>query len=238
MPQPLDDQLFTGAHPTCREFTTRLTDWGFAERKQDGVHTVFRGPHGGTLRVLRSQLGRIDPALAAKAAKLVGVTPSQFWAGPEATLIPPQDFHPSQATPVQRRSAKRDTVVSIVLAIHVEADRPLGFGQVVELAENRITREQVKAASSALCRDGQLDRIRSGVYQWSAGRRSTPASISRPDADRTPETRSGPVQPVSAGSLFAQLFPEGIQMTGELLDELEQWARLTDKLASQSRTAS
>jgi hypothetical protein len=31
-------------------------------------------------------------------------------------------------------------------------------------------RPQVRTASAALCRDGQLDRIRSGVYQWPAGR--------------------------------------------------------------------
>ena len=41
----------------------------------------FRGPRGGTLRVIRSQLGRADPARMDKAARLAGVTPAQFWSG-------------------------------------------------------------------------------------------------------------------------------------------------------------
>jgi hypothetical protein len=43
---------------------------------------------------------------------------------------------------------------------------------------------------------------------------------------------------VSAAGLFGQLFPDGVQMTGELLADLEQWARLTGKLASRGRAAS
>lgn len=86
--------------------------------------------------------------------------------------------------------------------------------------------------SAALCRGGQLDRIRSGVYQWSAGRRA---------ARRVPAARQADVLPpglpaarpgnVSAAELFGQLFPDGVQLTGELLADLEQWARLTGKLA-------
>jgi hypothetical protein len=37
--------------------------------------------------------------------------------------------------------------------------------------------------------------------------------------------------------LFSQLFPAGVQMTGELLADLEQWARLTGKLAAQGGAA-
>lgn len=118
------------------------------------------------------------------------------------------------------------------LGVRAKADRPLGFGQVVELSGNRVTRAQVSTASAALCRGGQLDRIRSGVYQWSAGRRA---------ARRVPAARQADVLPpglpaarpgnVSAAELFGQLFPDGVQLTGELLADLEQWARLTGKLA-------
>ena len=40
------------------------------------------------------------------------------------------------------------------------------------------------------------------------------------------------------GVLFAQLFPDGVQMTAELLADLEQWARLTGRLASRSGAVS
>lgn len=97
-----------------------------------------------------------------------------------------------------------------------------------------MTRAQVSTASSALCRDGQLDRIRSGVYQWSASQRAPPGQIS---AARRAPPPAGSLAPESAAAsarqpgrmptaeLFSQLFPDGIQMTGELLADLEQWTR-------------
>jgi len=36
----------------------------------------------------------------------------------------------------------------------------------------------------------------------------------------------------SAAELFSQLFPDGVQLTGELFADLEQWVRLTSKLAA------
>ena len=44
-----------------------------------------------------------------------------------------------------------------------------------------------------------------------------------------PARQSGPV---SAAELFSQLFPDGVQMTGQLFADLEEWARLTSKLAA------
>ena len=38
---------------------------------------------------------------------------------------------------------------------------------------------------------------------------------------------------MSAAGLFSELSPSGVQMTGELLAGLEQWARLTSKLAAE-----
>ena len=180
MPESMNDQDFAGPHPTCRELVAQLTAWGFTQRGEQDVHTVFRGPRGGTLRVIRSQLGRADPGLVDKAARMVGVTAAQFWSGPppQAAPAPPQDAaRPGRGS--RRKRAARDSVTSLVLAIHAEADRPLGFDQVAELSGNRVTRAQVSAASSALCRDGQLDRIRSGVYQWSAGQRATARHAAR-----------------------------------------------------------
>jgi hypothetical protein len=37
---------------------------------------------------------------------------------------------------------------------------------------------------------------------------------------------------ISAAELFSQLFPDGIQMTGELFTDLAQWLQLTSKLAA------
>jgi hypothetical protein len=88
MPEPIDSQDFAGPHPTCREFVAQLIAWGFTQRGDDHVHTVFRGPLGGTLRVIRSQLGRADPALVDKAARLAGVTPEQFWSGAPCQTTP------------------------------------------------------------------------------------------------------------------------------------------------------
>ncbi len=108
-----------------------------------------------------------------------------------------------------------------------------------ELAGNRVTRAQVSAASAALCRGGQLDRIRSGVYQWSAGQRAA-RQVPRPrraDGGLSPESPADRPGRVSAAELFGQLFPSGVQMTGELLADLEQWARLTGRLAAQGSTA-
>jgi hypothetical protein len=66
----------------------------------------------------------------------------------------------------------------------------------------------VSAASAALCRDGL--------------------------PPGPPAARPGHV---SAADLFGQLFPSEVQMTGELLADLEQWARLTGKLAAHGSTA-
>jgi hypothetical protein len=102
----------------------------------------------------------------------------------------------------------------------------------------------VGAASSALCRDGQLHRIRSGVYQWSAGQRAAARQIPAARLDAETLSQQGPLPPesawpsarrtgrMSAAELFSQLFPSSVQMTGELLADLEQWARLTSKLAA------
>jgi hypothetical protein len=244
MPEPIDAQDFAGPHPSCREFAAQLVAWGFTERGEDHVHTVFRGPRGGTLRVIRSQLGRADPALVEKAARLASITPAQFWAGPQPQAAAAPSPGTARAGRTSRRKpAARDSITSLVLAIHAEADRPLGFDQIVELSGNRVTRPQVSAASSALYRDGQLDRIRSGVYQWSAGHRAAarhipaPRRAARTFPQQAPVPPAGPAacQParLSAAELFSQLFPSGVQMTGELLADLEQWARLTSKLAAE-----
>jgi hypothetical protein len=75
----------------------------------------------------------------------------------------------------------------------------------------------------------------------SSGRAAAASSIARP---RGPSPRvghcgrPGPVSVRVAGSaaeLFSLLFPSGDQMTGELFTDLEQWARLTSKLAAQGR---
>jgi hypothetical protein len=247
MPEPMDAHHFAGPHPTCREFVAQLAAWGFTKRREERWHTVFRGPRGGTLRVLRSQLGRADPALVDKAAQLAGVTPTQFWSGPQPAATPAPPAGTARGGPPSRRkSPAHDSIISLVLAIHAAVDRPLGFDQVVELSGDRVTRSQVSTASAALCRDGQLDRIRSGVYQWSAGHRAATFHLppSRRPAATLPAQAPPPTAPVktpdpqpgrmSAAELFSQLFPSGVQMTGELLTDLEQWARLTSKLATES----
>jgi hypothetical protein len=53
----------------------------------------------------------------------------------------------------------RDGITARVLAVHIAAHGPLSFDQVVELCQGHVTRCQVRHASAALCRDGDLARI-------------------------------------------------------------------------------
>jgi len=71
--------------------------------------------------------------------------PAQFWSGPQhqATSASPPDTARRGGTSSRRKRAAHDSVVSLVLAIHAQADRPLGFDQVVELSGNRITRPRL-----------------------------------------------------------------------------------------------
>lgn len=289
MAEQLDLGTFTGAHPTTAQLVDQLRTWGFRQRRADGVHLVFRGPRGGTLRVLRSLLGRADADVVDKAARLLEVDPSTFWAGPAAhaeqlaAARATPDGEPgsttaaratvdgvdgagepaARAVPATVQAAPggeprggpadpRDQIIAQVLAVHVAMDQPLSLGQVMQLCDEQLTRMQVSGASSQLCRDGQLVRIRSGVYQWAGDTPhhravDQPAPPRRPTHPRRPAltrptsppvapalaaaTTPAPRRPVSV-ALFAQLFPDGVQMTAEMLTDLEQWTRLTDKLVA------
>jgi hypothetical protein len=126
---------------------------------------------------------------------------------------------------------KLGTIFALVLGVHTTADRPLGFDQVVALCPDDITRDQARTASAVLCRDGQLERIRSGVYQWADGvrahRPTNPATEpTRPASDPVPGC--GLVRPGRDGRLRslrilgqdrAQLWPERDQSR---LEELGQ----------------
>lgn len=145
----------------------------------------------------------------------------------------------------RRVPASRDRITALVLGVHTTADRPLGFDQVVALCPDVITREQARSASAVLCRDGQLERIRSGVYQWVDGVRAAhrlanpdnpapeptrPATAARPVAP-TVTSAARPAHPSSA-ELFERLFPHGVRMTAEVLADFEQWVALTEKLTA------
>lgn len=110
MAELLDPATFTGPHPTHRDLVDQLRAWGFTQRRTDGVHLVFRGPHGGTVRVLRSLLGRADADTAAKAARLARVDLEKFWHGPDtdagrADELRPDTAEPAEPQPASPRSA-------------------------------------------------------------------------------------------------------------------------------------
>lgn len=272
MSEQLDTATFTGAHPTARDLVAQLEVWGFTrrparratERGTEGVHLVFRGPRGGTVRVLRSLMGRADAGVAAKAARLASVDVAQFWAGPasengttenadikndtvEADTVGAAGASAVAELSARRGSATRDRIIALVLGVHTSVDRPLGFDQVVALCPEVITRDQVRSASAVLCRDGQLERIRSGVYQWADGVRTArrpavpaPAPLPRPVAPavtsapppRPARPATCPAAHLSAAELFERLFPHGVRITGEVLADFEQWAALTEKLTA------
>lgn len=223
---------------TYREFVDQLAAWGFAQRHDDGVHKVFRGPHGGKLRVIRSLLGHADAPIIDKAAQLAGVTVERFWAGPDGPL---PEAASTTGTAPPRPGADRDRVTALVLGVHAEADRPLGFDQVVELTGWRVSRDQVRTASAQLCREGDLDRIRSGVYQWSGGVRASAQTGAPPAPTEVPEQQAPAPPQVKANrttaELFDQLFPAGVRMTAELLADYERWAELTEKLAEHAHAS-
>lgn len=266
MSEQLNLATFTGAHPSTGQLVEQLHAWGFRQLRVEGVHLVFRGPHGGTLRVLRSMLGRADAAVTAKAARLAEVDEPTFWAGPEAharnlaqPTAPDTDSTDRASRSLLADAARdgrerptHDQIIAVVLAVHVAMDQPLGFSQVVALADVSLTRSQVSGASSQLCRDGQLVRIRSGVYQWAEGSftaRTAPRPIPRQRARRVEHSASRPPAPApapaarparpvlpapapAAAELFEQLFPRGVTMTAELLADFERWAQLTEKLTA------
>lgn len=89
-----------------------------------------------------------------------------------------------------------------------------------------MTRAQASGASAALCRD--VSSTGSGPASTSGPRDGAPHGVF--PAGRQPD--------VVPAELFGQLFPDGVQMTGELLADLEQWARLTGKLAARGRAGS
>lgn len=233
MPEPMDAKDYAGPHPTCREFVAQLAAWGFRNRQEEGVHTVFRGPRGGKLRVIRSQLGRADPALVDKAARMAGVTPAQFWAGPEEALAPPQD-NPCPRRVARPRPAGRDSVTSLVLAVHAAVDRPLGFDQVVELSGGRGgprtgERGQLSAVPGWPARADTVRRVsvvRGPARRRLAGPRAPPGSCPSSAAV------GGPERGRARGRAVRAAFPSGVRLTAEVLADLEQWARLTGKLAA------
>ena len=178
MPEPIDAEDFAGPHPTCREFVAQLAAWGFTERGEGSrAHRVPRPARRDAARdPVPAGPGRSGPGgqgrpAGRRHARAVLVRAARP-RSPRGAVGAARAGAARARTASRRKAASRDSVIALVLAIHAEADRPLGFDQVVELSGNRVTRAQVSAASSALCRDGQLDRIRSGVYQWSGGQRA------------------------------------------------------------------
>ena len=62
--------------------------------------------------------------------------------------------------------------------------------------------------------------------------RSPPVGYATPPARGPGQPSARHSVPISAADLFRQLFPDGVQMTGELFVDLEQLLRLTSKLAA------
>ena len=245
-----DGQLFTGAYPTNREFVEQLRAWGFTQRKEDGVHLVFRGPKGGTLRVIRSQLGRADPAVLRTRPPGWPVSRPRS-SGPghrQGAPGPPAGCRLRWPCRLPRRKpAARDSVISRVLAIHAQVDRPLGFDQVVQWSGQQGDPRpgkhgQLGAAPGRTARPDQgrgVPVVRGPARSGQANPRTPPSFPPGPSPRRLPwpgipGRALEPASPagIPAAELFGQLYPEGVHVTGELFADLEQLLRLTGKLAA------
>lgn len=142
----------------------------------------------------------------------------------------------------QRRS--RESITSVVLSTHTRANRPLGFDDVVRLCDGQVTRDQVRSASASLCRDGDLRRVRTAVYQWAqatlapprADDGSEPKQLELPLASVTGR-RSAQEPPNNVVDLFGRLFPRGLTMTADNVADFQRWAELTQRLSTQSRAS-
>jgi hypothetical protein len=209
-----DPAPLPGAYPTNAQFLAQLTAWKFRTGKTAGVHLVMRAPHGGTLRVVRSQLGRVDPVQVDKAARYLQITPEQFWAGPPARQAPGDDAHPARREPVPDRAQvttslePRPPQPARPPRSHPEGDAP-ARGALVGGAP----------AGGGPARDDPADGGSAGA--------GPAGSVGRGRAGGG----SGAACPPMA-ELFDQLFPRGVQMTSELLIDLERWTELTRKLIS------
>lgn len=243
MAEPLDPATYPGAHPTTQDFLNCLLDWGFVQRGHDGPHVVYRAPGGGQVKLLGSLVGRPTANQVAKAAKYVNRTIEAFWAGPgataeETTRPRPAAVSTPEPAPTQPRRRQRndhDSAPATVLAIHTKSDRPLSLDEVVTRAGGRLNRQQVSAASSTLCRDGNLERVRPGVYQWSGQPRSAEQAHFPDRRSPIPSPRSEPVPTTAAAAeLFARFFPDGAHLTAETFAELLQFAAFTEKLSARS----
>lgn len=77
--------------------------------------------------------------------------------------------------------------------------------------------------------DARAERI-AEAFQTPPTRRAPPQQALMPaEPTRFPARQPGDM---SAAELFSQLFPDGVQITGELFADLEQWIRFTGMLAA------
>ena len=74
MAEQLDEDTFTGAHPTARQFLDQLLAWRYTRCPDNGIHAVLKAPRGGKIRLLRSVAGRADATQVEKAAGYLGIT--------------------------------------------------------------------------------------------------------------------------------------------------------------------
>lgn len=259
----LDPDTFNGAHPSTAQFVELLVAWGFRRRKDTGTHVVFRGPNGGVLRMPRQTSGRANPVQVSKAARLAGVSVTQLLAGPLASAEPvtaPAPIHASAATPTpttppaKRKGARRprngrDSLTCRVLAVHSTAGRPLSFEEVAAACGDDVTRTQVVQVSSKLCRDGHLEKVRTGYYQWPTDQpqaEERPAPVAPPPVAITTLRPAAPARDrrreARKARLAERMFPDGLPAMSaaefaELDAHLEHWVDLADRLTGHAEAS-
>lgn len=214
----IEMQAAVPTHPSNKTFYEQLLLWGCEPMKERGDHIRLRAPSGVVFSVYKPGIHKGNPSSAfTDAYKAVGVSPQEFWAGPEAPegdnvrqlALAPQD------RPLRQR---HKGYVNKVLDVLVEAGCPLSLDRIAK--EAQIDKGQASSAASQLVRQGLAERLKSGVYVAKQYAHDHKVGLDINLTTGTPETATEPV-PVPDPVPAAPCDKDGHPLYGHDCEEYE-----------------